>query len=312
MSVYEQAYATPSRILGVYRYLLHAKRPRVAREELERRLMPQHLPLKDAQSDGGGTDDESEEKKGEDPRAQIKRTIDEAIKMRLVADEGADILLHPDLPTAARSLESGEQAARRTFSSLLLSGDNPANHDLAKAIAWYLGQDIYSAPSSWTEVEQHFSVQKKALEMTNSRFGQLVHWSRFLGFAWAHAAPDKASQKATSRLALTPDPYWQLRWRLSDLFAQQRSAVLPLAAVFADLAVAVPVLEGGTFRTLLEGSLLPAREPRHLSSSSAHAWLRLHEDGLAKLVYRSDATAYVFSVGDSEERFTEVTWQAGI
>lgn len=313
MSVYEQAYATPSRILGVYRYLLHAKRQRVAREELEALLMPEHLPLKDAQSGGaGGADEEPEEKTGVDPRAQIKRTIDEAIKMRLVADEGADILLHPDLPAAARSPASGDQLARRTLTSLLLSRENVANHDLAKALAWYLGQDVYAAPSSWADVDrdQKYSVEKKALEMTNSRFGQLVHWSRFLGFAWAHAAAEKAGQKP-SRLALTPDPYWQLRWRLAELFAERRSAVLPLAAVVADLAAAVPVFEGGTFRDALEGGLLPTREPHQLSSSTAHAWLRLHDDGLAKLAYRSDGTAYVFPLGDGEERFTEVTWQAG-
>jgi hypothetical protein len=311
MSVYEQAYATPSRILGVYRYLLRAKGQRVAREDLEALLMPTHLPLKVSQPAGEGTDDEPEEKKGEHPRAQVKRAIDEAIKMRLAALEGEDLLLHPDLPAAARSPLFDERLARRTLSSLLLSPENAANHDLAKAIAWYLGQDVYAAPSSWADIDrdQKYSLAKQALEMANPRFGQLLHWSRFLGFAWAHAAPEKAGQRG-SQLALTPDPYWQLRWRLAELFAEQRSAVLPLAAVLADLAAAVPVFEGGTFRNALEGDLLPAREPHQLSSSSAHAWRRLHDDGLAKLAYRSDGTAYVFPLGDSEERFTEVTWQA--
>jgi hypothetical protein len=310
MSVYEQAYATPSRILGVYRYLLHAKRQRAARSELEALLMPENLPLKDGQTASGSTDEEPEERKGAPKREMVQRTIDEAITMRLAASDGDDVLLHPDLPAAARSPESGEQVARRTLSSLLLSTENAANGDLAKVLAWYLGQDVYAAPSNWADVEQQHSEEKKALEMTNSRFGQLVHWSRFLGFAWAHAAPEKAGQRA-SRLALTPDPYWQLRWRLADLFAEQRSAVLPLAAVVGDLAVAVPVLEGGTFRNALEGRLLPAREPHQLSSSSAHAWLRLHEDGIVRLAYRSDGKAYVFPLGDGEERFTEVTWQGG-
>lgn len=309
MSVYEQAYATPSRILGVYRYLLHAKRQRAPREELEALLMPENLPLKDAQSTGGSADEEPEEKKGSPKREMVQRTIDEAITMRLIASDGGDVLLHPDLPAAARSPGSGEQAARRTLGSLLLSTENVANHDLAKAIAWYLGQDVYSAPSSWADVEQKYSVEKRALEMTNSRFGQLLHWSRFLGFAWAHAVPEKADQKP-SRLALTPDPYWQLRWRIADLFLDRQSAVLPLAAVVADLALAVPVLEGGSFRSALEGGLLPTREPHALSTSSAHAWLRLHEDGFVRLAYRSDGTAFVFPLGDGEERFTEVTWQA--
>lgn len=311
MSVYEQAYATPSRILGVYRYLLHARWQRAGREELEALLMPENLPLRDAQPAGGTADEEPEEKKGAPKREMVQRTIDEAITMRLAVSDGADVLLHPDLPPAARSPESGDLVARRTLSSLLLSSENPANDDFAKALAWYLGQDVYAAPSNWADVEQKYSVEKKALEMTNSRFGQLLHWSRFLGFAWAHAAPEKAGQKA-SRLALTPDPYWQLRWRLTDLFAEQRSAVLPLAAVVADLAVAVPVFEGGRYRNALEGGLLPTREPHELSSSSAHAWLRLHEDGLVRLAYRSDGTAYVFPLGDREERFTEVTWQSGI
>jgi hypothetical protein len=311
MSVYEQAYATPSRIMGVYRYLLHAKRQRAAREELEALMMPENLPLKVAQPANGSTDEEPEEKKGAPKREMVQRTIDEAITMRLVKSDGDDVSLHPDLPATARSPESGEHTARRTLSTLLLSGENVANHDLAKALAWYLGQDVYAAPSSWADVEQEYSVAKKALEMTNSRFGQLVHWSRFLGLAWAHAAPERAGQSASTKLALTPDPYWQLRWRLADLFAEQRSAVLPLAAVVADLAVAVPVLEAGSFRNALEGGLLPTREPHQLSSSSAHAWMRLHEGGLARLAYRSDGTAYVFPLGDGEERFTEVSWQVG-
>lgn len=304
MSVYQQVYATPSRILGLYRLLLNARHHRAPRNEVEEALMPENLPLKVAGKSAGEEQDGDVAKKSS-KRDMVKRSLDEALMMGLLATEGDEVLLHPDLPLSARSLGAEEASLATTFTPLLLSVVNTSNHDLAKALAWYLGQDVYTAPATWQDVDQKYRTDAEHLGMVNARFGQLRDWSRFLGLAWAHSSPDK------SQLALVPDPYRQIRWKLAQMFRQQPETALPLAVVIQRLASDVPVLEGGAFRNGLEGNLLPMREPHQLSSSTSNAWLRLQEEGTVRLQYRSDAPAYVMLDGEREMRYTEVTWLAG-
>src|SRR4051812_11046332 len=108
MSVYEQAYATPSRVLGAYRFLLRSKGQRIGRRELEEMLMPEHLPLKDAPPD----EEESEGDKKDTPKREMaRRSIDEGLAMKLLAEDGDDVLLHPDLSPQARSADVAERIA---------------------------------------------------------------------------------------------------------------------------------------------------------------------------------------------------------
>lgn len=302
MSVYEEAYASPSRVIGVFRYLLHLKGQRCLRAELEEMMMPDHLPLPlKVQSEG---EEEEEEKKDAPKRNMVRRTVGEALTMELFAADGEDVLLHPSLAAPSRSPKTGEALLPRTLTTLLLSASNTANHDLARAIAWYLDQDVYDAPTHWSQVDtKNFSAAVTALAMTNSRFGQLLHWSRYLGFSWAHATRDYKG------VSLVPDPYRQIRWALTDLFSQHSGSVLLLSTVIPYLSSVLPVLDGGVFRTELEGKLLPTREPHQLSSATAHALMRLSDESVFKLAYRSDGTVYVFPDGVGDVRFTEVAWQ---
>lgn len=272
MSVLKTAYATPSRVAAVYRFLLAQPRSKVSLETVQAVLSPTSLPNVETQDMVGGA-------------------IQESIKMGLLHQEDGRLSLHPDLPTAARDRRHGWARLPLTISDLILRG-NGENHDLGRLIAWYLSQDVTSAPGDRDTISSALGKQvgSDKLDLTNdARFGQFKYWICFLGFAWMHAREKKEW--------IVPDPTQQLRWRLADLF-ETDSRVSP-AQLSTRLAALCPVFEGGWIRREVEDQI-GRRKDRTLSPATAHAWFRLDEEGLVQVERSSaDAEVYLFPDGSS-------------
>jgi hypothetical protein len=284
MSVLKEVAATPGRVVVVYRYLLQAEGQSEARDRLEAVLSPQSL-----FSNRGG-------------RELIHAAVIECIKMGLIEEEGDRLRLHPELPPAARKRDAGPARISVTLADLLLRG-NAENEDFALLLAWYLDQDVRAAPGDWdafsTAVDHQVGGDRFGLTTNNNPYNQFDDWACFLGFAW-HQAHGKS-------VRLTPDATGHLRLRLPEVFGRSGTRIAP-APLGERLAQVCPVFEGGRLRREVDRRTGRSRE-REVSSVTAHAWLRLAEEGLVKVEQSAgDADIFLFPDGDGSVRCSAVTW----
>jgi hypothetical protein len=295
VSVLSQPYAVPSRVLGIYRYLLRARGQHEAKEDLVALLAPDSLPRKTAAAEPG---EEAEEGGGKD---MVRKTLSECVAMGLLTETDGEVQVNPDLPKAARNQATAEQVLPLTLAALFFDQGRVANHDLGLAIAWYLCQDAYSAPHNWNTIDAYLREQVGGdrFGITNSTpYGMFEDWVCYLGFGWTHGLKDKS--------ILTPDPTEHLRRRLPELFGKP-SVSCSFVEITGRLGILCPVFEEGFLRKQVEAQLRP-REAGQLSSATALAWLRLRDEGLVRLTRESDANLLVLPDGDRREAVSHAAW----
>jgi hypothetical protein len=288
MSVLKTGLAHPIRMRGIFTYLLHAKGQRENIEVLERRLSPEKL-VEDKNS----------------PRPMFNDSLRESIKCGLLIREDEEIALNPQLPEDVRNPQLGGKLLPDTLSDLLFASDNEDEEDFGRVCAWYLAQDIYDAPGSWTEVEEKISEQKLGdfLKMSSDRlFVQMDDWMCYLGFAWHHAL---GGGKIT-----VPEPTAYIRRNLKPLFNEQREMLI--TDFVSKLAKKCPLFETGKFREEIEKNIA-LRQPNYLSTSTAFALFRLQDEGCIELVIKSDATLMLLpkinNQVDDGGRISHIIWQ---
>lgn len=265
MSVLKTSLANPSRMQGIFKYLLYAKGQKEKREVLEQVISPDKL-----------VEDKSS------PRPMFRAALNESLKCRLLIEEDNYIAINPDLPAEARSIESGTQLLPRTLTSLFFASDNEDEEDFGYDCAWYLAQDIYNAPGTWKEVEEKVYQQKvgEFLKLSSDRlFDQLGDWMCYLGLAWNHTLGGKV---------LVPDPTVYIRRNLNSLFTEQSNNKFLLNEFIDRLAIQCPLFETGKFREAVEANI-GQRQTNCLSTSTAFALFRLQDEGYIKLIRESDA-----------------------
>lgn len=280
MSILKQIYATPSRVLGIYRYIVKKKGQTVELMTLAELLSPPSLNSKSGIND------------------MLKGALNECKSMGLLCQTDDILSFDPHLQPKAVHKEVGEQHLPQTITDLFFSNDNKENHDFALVLAWYLNQDYYSPPGNWKETDEALNEQigNQKLEMNDTKFGQFEDWACYLGFAWGHAS--KKSRR------LMPDPTIFLKRALPKIVGNSQKPVL-LSDVLRELAEVCPVLEGGSFRRKIE-AIMGGREVNHLSSATSQALLRLQEEGYIDLLKESDANMIVLSNGEEDLRYTNI------
>ncbi len=296
MSVLKEPLATPSRVRGIFRYLLQTKGQSQKREVLERILSPDEL-VKNAPS----------------PRPMLRKTINEILEKEnkpglLIEDKDKDeIAINPNLPEDARNLELGERLLPNTLAYLFFASDNSDEEDFGLVCAWYLAQDIYDAPGTWEAVEQQVSKQGvgELLKMSNSTlYGQMDDWMCYMGLVWGHALDGKR--------VTVPDPTIYLKRNLKDLFNGQVGAELPIREFIDRLAKRCPLFETGKFRETIEANI-GRRQPNYLSTSTAFALFRLQDEGYIQLKRKSDADLMILPKAnnevDDDGRISHIIWQ---
>jgi hypothetical protein len=288
VSVLKQAYAVPSRVLGVFRYLLHTRGQREQLETLVRVLSPESLGLKsDQQSDG------DREGVGKD---MVEATVTECVAAGLLVETDGGVTFSPTLPAEARNPKTAESLFPVTLTSLFFDPEHDTNHDLGLAMAWYLSLDAYSAPWNWPEVERAMlsSGTKDLLKLNDLRYHMLEDWFCFLGLGWTYSLGEKR---------LTPDPTHHLRARLGSLFPGPARSRHSLGDVIARLAALSPVFEGGFLREQVPSAKAEDGANR-LSTVTALGLLRLRDEGFIELYHESDATTLFLPDGDQDQPFS--------
>ena len=232
MSVLKTSLANPSRMQGIFRYLLYAKEQREKREVLEQIISPNKLV-----------------EHINDPRPMFRAALNESLKCHLLIEDDSYIAINPDLPEEARSIESGTQLLPSTFANLFFASGNEDEKDFAYDCAWYLAQDIYDTPGTWEDVQQKVYQQKvgEFLKLSSDRlFDQLGDWMCYLGLAWSHSLGGKV---------LVPDPTVYIRRNLGLLFNQQTDEKILLNEFINRLAIKCPLFETGKFREAVEANI---------------------------------------------------------
>jgi hypothetical protein len=216
--------------------------------------------------------------------------------------------------TITTSLEiTDDKQLPQLLVNLFSSEEITENHDLMWLITWYLTLDIQSAPTGKTQKEIWSKMQDILKEqgeigsrmlgilsdrgsdeiskLNDARFGQFEDWSLYLGFSCNH-------------VALMPDPTAYIRSVLMQIF--QKDIRLRISEFIRRLGHICPVFETGSFREEIESSL-GVRESNNLSSTTAFALFRLHDERRIKLLPpESDTDVWIIPFADSKLRITHI------
>ncbi|MEH2026836.1 protein DpdG [Nostoc sp.] len=300
MSILKTGRAKSSRIQGIFRYLLKNEGQREKKSILENIISPdklvEHIP------------ENKERLKGKKlSRPMFNDSLRESIKCGLLVKEEEEIAINPDLPEDARNTLLGNKLLPDTLTHLFFASNNEDEEDFGRVCAWYLAQDIYDAPGNAKEVENQVSEQKVGdfLKMSSDPFfSQMDDWMRYLGFAWGHTLGEK-SVKVT-----VPDPTAYIKRNLKLLFNGQQE--ITIQYFINRLAKQCPLFETGKFREEVE-SQIGRRENNFLSTSTAFALFRLHDEGEIQLERQSDSAFMILPKAnnqiDNDGRISHIIWK---
>jgi hypothetical protein len=290
MSVLKEPLATPSRVKGIFRYLLQTKGQREKREVLERVLSPDEL-VKNAPSE----------------RPMLRRTINEVCKAGLLLEDEGKIAINENLAKDARNPLLGDRLLPNTLAQLFFASDNQDEEDFGLVCAWYLSQDVYDPPGTWEAVEQQVSKQGvgELLKMSNNTlYGQMDDWMCYMGLAWG--------QNLDGKRLIIPDPTVYLKRNIKELFNGQVELKLSLREFIGRLAKKCPLFESGKFREIIYSYINPTQS-NYLSTSTAFALFRLQDEGYIQMKRESDADLIILPKADNhvddEGRVSHIIWQ---
>jgi len=174
--------------------------------------------------------------------------------------------------------------------------------DFCRGLAWCLAQDIYTLPSSQTEIESLATFQVQAgrfIFLNDTRWPGFRTWARFLGYATG----DDSSFFCDATTAV--------RWAFSQIMRTEET--LAASEVISRLAECLPVIDSGVYRQEVEQTLKPETwkkpAPGHVSTSLSFAMQCLHNQKTIQLTRMADASSQLTLVGRGGrtwESFTHV------
>jgi hypothetical protein len=207
-------------------------------------------------------------------------------------DDDGVVTLSPAIATVAPNDEDLLRAA--VLRLVLAPENNPAfslpgdddqekskASDATRALAWVLAQDPYTFPSGHKNVEQLQSSQgvEPTPFVNDTRWFGFSEWATFLGAAFT-----------SGKFGLVPNPLFAVRTALDEVFGTVDE--LAQAEFFTRLADALPVIDGGRYRAVVEAQTArPWRTHRsnEVSPSLSAALLTLEASRVLRLEMRSDA-----------------------
>jgi hypothetical protein len=160
--------------------------------------------------------------------------------------------------------------------------------DLTLALCWVLAQDILCLPGgAYKNIEplelRQFGTSQPYAFRNDTRWNGFRAWAPLLGFAWTEAV--------AGNQVLVVDPTPVVRDALPSAF--ENASELPIDDLLGRLARAIPVLDGGEYRTQVEARLAQpnwrATRPHEVSVSLSTALKRLDTAGVIRLQSRADA-----------------------
>jgi len=291
MSVLRTVEAVPSRIEGVFRYMLERTSRSERRTRLEYALAPSQLVTRAGETSN-----------------MVSSVINECKKMGLLEERdenGEKAVAVPQHILTLYGRKSFDNIAfRRLLLRLIADPANDENHDLCRAISWLLAQDPFRFQGNQTGIMQtlYEQIGDQRLGMTNaSQIDDLRYWSVYLGFAWTHKP-----LRSEGAWRLVPDATAALGLLLGDLFSTLGSGPVPIDTLLQSLWQICPIFPGGQFyRAIAEHVVQPSAE--YVIPALGLAWLRLRDQKRIELVTMSDAASRVLLDGSDRVLCTHVS-----
>lgn len=190
--------------------------------------------------------------------------------------------------------------------------ERPLSSDVSLALSWALAQDVYSLPGGTYGAiggleNQQFGTSGPYAFQNDTRWNGFKFWAPLLGFGWI--------ERDGGASVLVVDPTDAVRDALAQVFADMNE--LPIDNWVSRVGEALPVLDGGTYRTKVEARLderawRPTSDTE-ISVSLAAALLGLEADGTLKLERRSDAPhrSLLGRAHREVKQASHVVWQGG-
>ena len=262
MSLLSTVEATPSRMVGTFRYVLHAGP--LSWDDVVDRQWPAST-----QSDA----------------SQLPARLRlEMVGLGLLEESEDTVRVSEALPDPVRaSPEEAERHLPQTVLDLVLDGTE-RNADVAIALAWFLGLDprvTRGQAAALDAIVQEDGLGDVVGEWPGARFGMLEDWAVYLGLG--RVLPDPGQ-----RTRLVPDPTACIRRALEDVLPVAAGAI-PIDTFLERLAARIPVFEGGRYRSTVEARVERIGGAEAVSPATALALHRLHEEGALELQSPSDA-----------------------
>lgn len=222
-----------------------------------------------------------------------RKTLTRWKQLGFFRDVDGHVQLHPNVARIGADDIAGVRAA--VLRLVLASENNPAlttdsgeDHegskasDCTRAAAWVLGQDPYSFPANYKGGVESLQATQGVdpRPFTNdTRWAGFAEWAVFLGIGWNAA-----------KVGLVLDPAFAVRVVLHEVL--DGATELPQDIFFARLAQALPVVDGGRYRTAAESQITRPWHPsghNQVSPCLSAALLSLEARGDLRIEARSDA-----------------------
>lgn len=229
----------------------------------------------------------------EDPK-HLGNTLRTWIKLGLFVESKDGISINPDVPKGDLNPERLPLVARSTVlkpenNTNFFDKEGSGSADFTRLLAWSLMQDVWEYDqTSDVVVALRLNKQTKnddVFKQNDTRWPGFKAWSQFLGFSWSPRHP---------AAKIEPDPTAAILDVLHCLFKAGKT--VDASELIQKLANAIPVLDGGEYRTQVESRLgetsgeyswqpLPSHQ---ISTSLSRALLRLREGGVVEFVRKDD------------------------
>jgi hypothetical protein len=242
---------------------------------------------------------------------QLSQTLTRWTQLGLFGTEDGKVTLSPaHLSQLGKTADEAETRLPAIARSIALStennerfwdGDGAKCADLSRGMAWMLAQDVYQLDSSTKsllvlETQQLKDSGTQKIFQNERDLPALREWMLYLGFA-------------RDGMQWVVDPTDALRDALPEIFSSGRELSGP--AFVERAASTLPVLDGGSYRVLVEGALKESAWPRSraglVSSSLSRAILRLDREGAITLANRSDTEGVVTLTGTDMRTLREIS-----
>jgi hypothetical protein len=249
--------------------------------------------------------------------AKLRATLSRWVELSLFSEQDGKIALN-FMPQRGESLDAFTDRLPGLCRALMLrpehtqplwrvgakSGDRSdegtgRTADFVRSLSWILAQDIYSLPSSWSDISQLETgqVKEKFIILNSSRWNGLRVWARYLGFSTGEEGKFFA------------DTTTAVRQELPSILNKGES--LAANAFIDTLAERLPVLDRGEYRMMVEAEIQPNSRRElpadHLSMSLSFALRRLELDGTLVLDKKADAGTTLALTGRGYRTWTRFT-----
>jgi hypothetical protein len=208
------------------------------------------------------------------------------------------------LPRIARSV-----VLARGNNEKLFADEGSRSADFTRALCWILAQNVYTVPGgSHDEIAKLEKDSGFQAFQNQERWAAFKAWAMYLGFGWR-------INNAKGDQVMIVDPSVAVREVLSDVFPDVLK--LPQDIFFSRLASALPIVDGGQYRQLIEEKLpRDRRSPtpsRFVSTSLSRALERLRISGILSLEDLSDAKnrTLIGRTGMELRKVSHIVWHKG-